>query len=180
MIWSVEKYTKALQFAALAHHGQTYKGREQGVEYDYIAHTVAVAAQVIHGLPATPDCNADLAIQCALLHDVIEDTAVTYPVLLETFGSEVAVGVQALTKNPFLDKKDQMLDSLERIQEQPAEIAMVKLADRFNNLDYVPWHWGVSKVEAYRHEAKLILRQLGYANEWLAKDLEKRIANYSL
>lgn len=180
MIWSPEIFNKALQFATLAHHGQVYKGCHPDVEYDYISHPAAVAMRVIHALPATPECDANLAIQCALLHDVIEDTEVSYEEVADMFGLNVAAGVQALSKNPFLEKKDQMLDSLMRIREQPQEIWMVKLADRIDNLECVPPHWGVTKAENYCKEAQLILRQLGEANSQLAKQLQQRIDNYGL
>jgi (p)ppGpp synthase/HD superfamily hydrolase len=40
--------------------------------------------------------NADLAIQCALLHDVIEDTPTTCQEVEQQFGAAVAKGVLAL------------------------------------------------------------------------------------
>ena len=47
----------------------------------------------------TEEFDLDFAVQVALLHDIIEDTATTYDELAEHFGSKVADGVLALTKN---------------------------------------------------------------------------------
>ena len=71
--------------------------------------------------------NGDLAVQCALLHDIIEDPRVPYEQIIAKFGIDVAEGVQALTKNiNNEDKREQMKDSLIRIKKQPKEIWMVK------------------------------------------------------
>ena len=44
--------------------------------------------------------NSDLAVQCALLHDTIEDTDVTYDGVLAEFGTDVADGVMSLNLQP--------------------------------------------------------------------------------
>jgi (p)ppGpp synthase/HD superfamily hydrolase len=50
--------------------------------------------------------KADFAISCALLHDVIEDTNITYDDLYVKFGYEIADGVEALTKNKIFQNKN--------------------------------------------------------------------------
>jgi (p)ppGpp synthase/HD superfamily hydrolase len=70
-------------------------------------------------------------MQVAILHDTIEDTDATYDDLSDKFGSRVADGVLALTKDSTLPSKSaKMADSLQRIEAQPIEIAIVKLCDR--------------------------------------------------
>ncbi|WP_020560154.1 HD domain-containing protein [Thiofilum flexile] len=176
--WSIEAYEKAWQFAALAHKGQTYKGRTPEINYDYITHIGMVTARVLQGLPATPEADADLAVQCALLHDTLEDTPTTYEQLLAEFGSAVAQGVLALSKNPNLPRPEQMQDSLARIVQQPKEVWIVKLADRADNLQYVPWNWKAERINNYKLEAQVILDTLGAANSILAQQLAERIASY--
>jgi (p)ppGpp synthase/HD superfamily hydrolase len=78
--------------------------------------------EVMAALECESDRNGNLAIQCALLHDVIEDTDITFERVDAEFGAEVAAGVLALTKNSMLDKIVQMEDSLRRIQKQPYEV----------------------------------------------------------
>lgn len=123
--------------------------------------------------------NPDLFVQCAILHDVIEDTEISYTVIAEKFGLAVAEGVLALTKNKTLASKlEQMRDSIGRIQQQPKEIWMVKLADRITNLQAPPKQWSQEKVKTYRDEAILILEELGDANPYLAERLGWKITQY--
>jgi len=179
MLWSQDMYAKAWHVASLAHDGQTYCGTEKGQVYPYIHHIALVAMELMSVLPQSAGCNANLGIQCALLHDTIEDTDHDYASLNALFGSAVANGVLALSKNPNVgNKKAQMLDSLERIQQQPREIWMVKLADRITNMSSPPFHWSVEKCVLYRDEALLILQVLGGAHDALAQRLAQRIHAY--
>ena len=58
-------------------------------------------------LAETQDADADLAVQCAILHDVLEDTDVTRGELEKEFGVRVCKGVAALTKNEKLPESQQ-------------------------------------------------------------------------
>ena len=61
---------------------------------------------------------------------------------------------------------------------QPKEIWMVKLSDSITNLQPPPKHWYKEKIKYYRNEAKLILKELGEANQYLADRLKSKIDNY--
>ncbi len=177
--WSQDVFVKAWDFATLAHHGQTYGGPIEGQQFDYINHIGSVAIELIWALNNTPDVDGNLAIQCALLHDTIEDTHVTYEEVLSVFGEDVAKGVLALTKNESLPTKhEQMLDSLQRIKKQPVEVWMVKLADRITNLSAPPFYWAKEKKINYREEALFIHAELHLANSFLSERLISRIDSY--
>ena len=107
-----------------------------------------------------PNFNIELAIQLALLHDVLEDTPLSFKELEDTFGNIVATGVLALTKNASLDKKDQMEDSLARILQQGKEVAIVKLCDRITNLQKPPLKWDKEKIKKYHLQAVTIAETL--------------------
>lgn len=173
-MWAQEIYTKAYRFAAEAHLGQTVPG----TEISYIMHLSFVCMEVMAALANEPNQDENLAIQCALLHDTIEDTAVSFQQLEATFGTPVAHGVLALTKNKTLPKTEQMTDSLARIQTQPHEIWLVKLADRITNLAPPPPHWTTHKMKQYREEAIAIHDALHPASPYLAKRLQQKIAKY--
>lgn len=179
--WSPELYKKAWHFATLAHDGQSYGSAQVGKRIPYINHIASVAMEVIHALPASPpDVDANLAVQCALLHDTIEDTNTTYQIIKTTFGEAVAKGVQALSKNEQLASKQAMMqDSLERIQQQPKAVWLVKLADRISNLYQPPHYWDRTKKQAYQEEAQLIYDALASANSQLANRLQNKINEYS-
>jgi (p)ppGpp synthase/HD superfamily hydrolase len=136
-MYSADRYVRALHFAADRHRDQ----RLPGHDLPYLVHLVSVAAEVIAVLPAAGLRDPDLAVTCALLHDVVEDTETRLDEVAARFGPAVAAGVAALTKDPTLPKAEQMADSLRRIRAQPAEIAAVKLADRTTNLAPPPAHW---------------------------------------
>lgn len=74
-------------FAIKAHHGQVRKY----TEVPYITHTIAVSSIV--ALVTTDTAM----LQAALLHDTVEDTAVTLEEINATFGSDVAELVLGLT-----------------------------------------------------------------------------------
>lgn len=180
MPWSPDAWHVAWEFACLAHHGQKLPGSD----LPYAGHVAAVAMEVARALAirqanGTPVEQPDLAIACALLHDVVEDTTISVEIIAERFGPEVARGVAALSKNPKVgDKPAQMLDSLRRIRECPPEVWMVKLADRIHNLREPPHYWKHGKILAYREEAKQIHTALADACPVLGARLLDRIATY--
>lgn len=169
-----DRYTTAAQFAAAAHAGQTVTG----TTLPYLLHVTLVAMEVSAALRAEPGHDEGFAIQCALLHDTVEDTSVSYAQLVATFGQPVADGVLALSKDPTLPKGEQMRDSLRRIQAQPHAVWLVKLADRIVNLQPPPQHWTTEKIAAYKEEARVILATLGAASPLLAARLAAKIAAY--
>ncbi len=172
--WSQDEYVRAYRFAAEAHLGQTVPGSE----LPYVAHVTLVSMEVIAALEVESGRDGDLTVQCALLHDVIEDTAITYERLHSAFGERVAQGVLALSKDKNLDRSLQMQDSLTRIQQQPQEIWMVKLADRISNLEPPPHYWTKKKIAQYRQEAIEIHGALHAASEALATRLLDKIERY--
>jgi len=173
--WSPETYIKTMRFAAHAHQGQTLPGSN----IPYLAHLSFVSMEVIAALETETERDGDLAIQCALLHDVIEDTPTTADQVGETFGPKVLAGVLALTKDKTLPTKEkQMEDSLSRIRAQPLEVWMVKLADRISNLQVPPPYWDREKKAAYRDEALLIHNRLQGGSSVLAKRLQEKIEAY--
>jgi (p)ppGpp synthase/HD superfamily hydrolase len=172
--WNRELYIKACQFAARAHRGQLVPGSD----LPYLLHLNLVSMEILAALSAETGHDGDLAVQCALLHDTIEDTDTSYEQIESIFGIRVADGVAALSKNPALAKSQQLLDSLERIAAQPIEIWMVKLADRITNLQTPPPHWTPDKIVRYRDEAIEIHTQLHTASPFLAARLAQKIQTY--
>jgi len=175
--WSQEYYIKAYNFAIEAHKAQ----KVPGSDLPYIVHLTFVSMEIMTALSVEIDLNGDLATQCALLHDTIEDAGISYDTLEDIFGIKVADGVNALSKNEAIkSKKDQMIDSLERIKKQPKEVWMVKLADRITNLQPPPLYWDQKKISNYKHEAILIYDNLKDASKFLADRLKRKIDNYTL
>lgn len=166
--WSQDAYTQAYQFAAGYHNGQLVPGSD----LPYVMHVTLVCMEVMAALRQELGHDEDLAIQCALLHDTIEDTSATYDDVRSAFGERVADGVLALTKDATLPKSQQMPDSLRRIRQQPHEVWMVKLADRTINLTPpFPPYWTSERLAAYRTEAQSMYEILKDSNAFLATRL---------
>jgi (p)ppGpp synthase/HD superfamily hydrolase len=178
--WNRDLFAQTWHFATIKHSGQSYGGRLPEQQIDYINHLSSVAMEAMWVLAnSTETYQADLLLQCALLHDTLEDTATDFEELSATFGRPVAEGVLALTKNKTLaDKNQQMLDSLQRIQQQPKEIWMVKMADRTTNLYHPPFYWDKIKIAAYRAEAQIIYDHLASADALMAQRLAEKIEGY--
>jgi (p)ppGpp synthase/HD superfamily hydrolase len=174
--WDRDLYIKACRFAAQAHQGQLVPGSD----LPYLLHLNLVSMEILAALSAEPGHDGDLAVQCALLHDTIEDTDASYKQIAALFGVRVADGVAALSKNPALEKSQQLADSLHRIRAQPIEIWMVKLADRITNLQPPPVHWDRAKIRRYRDEAIEIHTHLQAASPFLAARLAEKIQNYQV
>jgi (p)ppGpp synthase/HD superfamily hydrolase len=172
--WSQEIYITTYRFAAEAHAGQLVPG----TKLPYIMHPSFVCMEIIAALENEDVQEKNLAVQCALLHDVIEDTNVTYEQLLAAFGKNVADGVQALSKDKTLEKSQQMDDCLTRIRSQTPEIWMVKMADRITNLQPPPSFWTADRIKQYRNEAIKIHATLKNASPFLATRLAEKIDRY--
>lgn len=173
--WSQDRFNLAWTFAASAHEGQRFPGRD----LPYIVHIASVAQEVMAALTAEPRPHGELSVLCALLHDTVEDTPVTLDQLVTTFGPAVAAGVSALTKDDDLPKEARMADSLSRLRAQPNAVQLVKLADRITNLDEPPHYWTNEKRLAYQAEARQILDALADSSAYLAGRLTQRITDYS-
>jgi (p)ppGpp synthase/HD superfamily hydrolase len=172
--WSQDRYIEAYWFAAYAHRNQTVPGSD----LPYMIHPTLVSMEIIATLDLEPGRDEDLAVQCALLHDVIDDGGVSYQQIKGKFGEAVAKGVRALSKNKKLGKRLQLEDSLRRIKLQPHEVWMVKLADRITNLRPPPHFWTGNKIARYREEALRIYKALKNASPALSTRLMTRIDAY--
>ncbi len=170
-----ERYQEAMKFAGEKHCQQ----KVPGTNSNYLLHISNVAMEVLFAYTFDKNFDIDFAIQIAILHDVIEDTNADFETIKYKFGENVAVAVQALTKDETLDtKEEQMLDSLRRINTLQKEVGLVKLADRITNLQSPPRHWNSSKIIKYCEEAKLISKALNGKNMYLNKRLNSKIIEY--
>lgn len=170
-----ELYQKAIKFAGVKHSDQNVPGTES----NYLLHLSNVAMEIILAHNFSNDFDLDYAVQVALLHDTLEDTKTEFDEIKEIFGKKIADGVLALTKDPNISsKKEMMLDSLNRISTLQDEVAIVKLADRITNLQEPPKHWDREKVKDYLEESKLMSEALSDKNTHLNNRLASKIEDY--
>jgi len=173
-MWNTDQYYETLDFAAAAHEGQTVPGKA----YAFVVHLADICSEVLRAVIIENVEDPNLAMQCALLHKVLEDTAVTYAILCDRFGQEVAEGVQALTVNNELPEKKRHLDALHRIKQQKTEVWLVKLADAVTQLRDPPDFWGKDKRLAVMQEARAIRAALGKGSPYLSARLHDVLFYY--
>jgi GTP diphosphokinase / guanosine-3',5'-bis(diphosphate) 3'-diphosphatase len=120
----------AYQFAKKAHQGQKrYSGDA------FITHPLCVANTIASwGLGET-------SIKAALLHDVLEDTPVTYSQLQKNFGHKVAFLVQGVTKTGQVKLRNSQdhifVENLKKMFVSMAKdirVVLIRLADRHHNM----------------------------------------------
>jgi GTP pyrophosphokinase/guanosine-3',5'-bis(diphosphate) 3'-pyrophosphohydrolase len=125
----VDSIRRAYHFADNAHEGQTRRSGER-----YITHPLAVA-HVLAMMHMDYEC-----IMAGLLHDVIEDTALSRDDLAAEFGEEVAElveGVTKLAKAAFETTKHAQAENLRKMllaMSRDIRVIIVKLADRLHNM----------------------------------------------
>lgn len=135
---NIDEIQDVWMLASKFHDGQKYGSYNKGEQIEYINHIGSVAYEIIAVSIIEKKINLDLALKCAILHDTIEDTKLTYNEIVDKYGFEVGKGVLALTKDSRITcKKERMMDSLNRIKQCPKEVWAVKIADRITNL-YAP------------------------------------------
>jgi (p)ppGpp synthase/HD superfamily hydrolase len=177
--WPINSLQDAWHLATKMHDGQKYGGAEEGEQIEYLNHIASVVFEVMTASTIDKSLDADLAIKCAMLHDTLEDTALTLDEIKVKFGPAVADGVLALTKNSEISgKKEKMTDSLRRIKQQPKEVWAVKMADRICNLYAPPYYWTNEKKLEYMDEAQLIHIELKDSCGYLAERLLGKIKEY--
>lgn len=171
--FDIDLYKQNLAIALTAHKDQL---TPTGLPYSY--HVLSVTTEIINILPEEIIFfdEANIAISCALFHDIIEDT--DFDLFKHIKSDLIKEGVLALTKNNSLPKNERMIDSIRRLQKLPACIQMVKLADRITNLDPPPSSWNQNKIKSYLDEAKLINSSLGSPSGVLNLKLADKIENY--
>ena len=126
----IETIWRAYQYSHLAHSGQKRRSGE-----DYIMHPVSVAC-----IAANLHLDAP-SIQAALLHDVVEDTTVSFADIKKEFGPQVAKLVEGLSKLDriqFDDATEAQAENFRKMllaMSQDVRVILVKLADRLHNME---------------------------------------------
>ncbi len=124
-----QRIRDAFTVAKDAHEGQLRKSGEP-----FIIHPLAVSELLVD---ASMDADCVIA---ALLHDVVEDTDVTYEDLTAKFGKTVAdlvEGVTKLTRLPYATKEEEDMENLRKMllaMIHDIRVIFIKLYDRLHNM----------------------------------------------
>ena len=125
----ITRIEAAYRFGAEAHLGQFRKSGEP-----YITHPVAVA-EILSSWQLDPQ-----ALIAALLHDVMEDTAITKLEIIDRFGKSAADlvdGVSKLDKIEFRSHQEAQAENFRKMllaMARDVRVILIKLADRLHNM----------------------------------------------
>jgi len=125
----IARIEEAYHFSGKAHEGQY---RDSGEPY--VSHPLAVA-----GILAAWHLDPQ-ALMAALLHDVMEDTAVSKAEISRRFGKPVAELVDGLSKLAKIESQSQEVAQAENFRKmllamaRDVRVILIKLADRLHNM----------------------------------------------
>src|ERR1700720_3618510 len=127
---------RAFRFSERAHLGQKRLSGQ-----DYVTHCVEVA-KILAELQLD-----SVTVASGLIHDVVEDTAVTVEEVEREFGREIAQIVDGLTKIghlPLTSRQERQVENYRKLLlsiAKDARVILIKLADRLHNmrtLEFLP------------------------------------------
>lgn len=113
---------------------EAHEGQKRNSGEDFIIHPLKVAYNLAELSMDVP------TILAGILHDIIEDTDVTYEQLAEIFGQEVAdlvEGVTKLTKIQYKTKEERKAENLRKMviaMSKDIRVIIIKLNDRLHNM----------------------------------------------
>ncbi|MCI5997228.1 MAG: bifunctional (p)ppGpp synthetase/guanosine-3',5'-bis(diphosphate) 3'-pyrophosphohydrolase [Peptoniphilaceae bacterium] len=168
-----EKITKAYNFTKDCHEGQFRNSGEP-----YFIHPVAVA-NILADLYMD-----DSTIIAGLMHDILEDTDVTFEYMKNEFDEEIAKlveGVTKLKKIKYQTKQESQADNLRKMvlaMNSDIRVIIIKIADRLHNMRTLEYMKKAKQLEKAKETLEIyapLAYRLGMSSvKWELEDLSLR------
>lgn len=142
---------RAMHVASLAHGNQVYD------IYPYIYH-IEMVRNILEDVGVTTE-----VVVAGILHDVLEDSELSFNDIRKAFGENVAEIVYAVTDELGRNRKERKEKTYPKIRNNNDAIT-VKLADRLANVMHGSLHGNVSLTKMYLKEWPSFLNELGLLN----------------
>ena len=164
---------KAIYFAKKYHDGQLRKSGEP-----FYSHPLEVAYMI-----SDYNLKTDV-IAASILHDIVEDTAVTLNMILETFGQRVAEMVNRLTR----DRPDGTKLSVKEIirmayKNGDKEVLLIKIFDRLHNLQNIHFLKADKQIKVAKETLNTVLLAATYLEdiniEFIIGNIVNKILDYN-
>lgn len=161
---------KAYYFGEVNHRGQKRNSGE-----DYFIHPIAVAKTI-------SNMKLDDQTICAgLMHDVLEDTPITYNQMKDEFGEEITFLVEGVTKLKNLNYSSREEKQAENIRKMvmamsnDVRVVLIKLADRLHNMRTLEYKTREKQIQTATETIEIyvpLAHRLGiYSIKWELEDL---------
>jgi len=164
---------KAIYFAKKYHDGQLRKSGEP-----FYSHPLEVAYMI-----SDYNLKTDV-IAASIFHDIVEDTAVTLNMILETFGQRVAEMVNRLTR----DRTDGTKLSVKEIirmayKNGDKEVLLIKIFDRLHNLQNIHFLTADKQIKVAKETLNTVLLAATYLEdiniEFIIGNIVNKILDYN-
>ncbi|WP_306489475.1 RelA/SpoT family protein [Anaerococcus octavius] len=166
----IDLIKKAYYFGEVNHRGQKRNSGE-----DYFIHPIAVA-KTLSNMKLD-----DQTICSGLMHDVLEDTSVTYDQMEKEFGHEITFLVDGVTKLKNLNYSSREEKQAENIRKMvmamsnDVRVVLIKLADRLHNMRTLEYKTREKQVQTATETLEIyvpLAHRLGiYSIKWELEDL---------
>jgi len=166
----IDLIKEAYFFGEINHRGQKRNSGE-----DYFIHPIAVATTL-------SNMKLDDQTICAgLMHDVLEDTEVTYDEMEEKFGHEITFlvdGVTKLKKLNYSSREEKQAENIRKMvmaMSNDVRVVLIKLADRLHNMRTLEYKTRKKQVQTATETLEIyvpLAHRLGiYSIKWELEDL---------
>lgn len=164
---------KAIYFAKKYHDGQLRKSGEP-----FYSHPLEVAYMI-----SDYNLKTDV-IAASILHDIVEDTAVTLNMILETFGQRVAEMVNRLTRDRPDGKKLSVKEIIRMAYKNgDKEVLLIKIFDRLHNLQNIHFLTADKQIKVAKETLNTVLLAATYLEdiniEFIIGNIVNKILDYN-